>query len=222
MRLLPPLAVALALLLAAPATAAEVSAAVEPAAGVRFGADTTVRGAVTEAGAPLPAQPVVLEGMRYPYDGAWQPIARAVTAADGTFSVTGALDRNHRLRVRHEPTGALSPALTAYVYPSFRLAFRELRAGLIRITQTYLVPRDVELHRRTRFYVGPQTRRLAPLKATVATRRVRPGRYRAVARVRIPAAFGGRFRYVSCFPYSPGSGMGNPGRRCPPRRFPVG
>jgi hypothetical protein len=160
--------------------------------------------------------------MRYPYHGAWQPIARAVTAADGTYSVTGALDRNHRLRVRHEPTGALSPALTAYVYPSFRLAFRELRAGLIRITQTYLVPRDVELHRPTRFYVGPQTRRLAPLRATVATRRVRPGRYRAVARVRIPAAFGGRFRYVSCFPYSPGSGMGTPGRRCPPRRFPVG
>ena len=219
---LPPLAVALVLLLATPAAAAEVSASLEPPGGVRYGAQTTVRGAVTEAGVPLPAQPVVLEGRRYPFDGPWQPLATAVTAADGTFSVTAALDRNHRLRVRHAPTAALSPTLRAFVFPSFRLAFVELRPGLIRITQTYRVPRDVQLRRRTRFYVGPQTRRRAPLRAIVPTIRVRPGRYRAVARVRIPAAYGGRFRYVSCFPYSPGSGMGNPSRRCPPARFPVG
>jgi hypothetical protein len=216
------LAVVLALLLAGPAAAADVTAAVEPATGVRFGAGTTVRGAVTEAGVPLAAQPVVLEALRYPFHGAWRPLATAVTGADGGFSFTRALDRNHRLRVRHAPTGALSPTLRAYVYPSFRLTFQELPGGAIRITQTYRVPRDVRLRRRTRFYVGPQTRRRAPLRAVVPTRRVGPGRYRAMARVRIPASYGGRFRYVSCFPYSPGSGMGNPDRRCPPRRFPVG
>jgi hypothetical protein len=216
------LAAAFLLLLAGPAGAAEVSATLEPAGGVRYGSGTTVRGAVTEAGVPLGAQPVVLEVRRYPFHGPWRPVVTGVTDADGGFSFTRALDRNHRLRVRHEPTGALSATLRAYVYPSFRLAFQELPDGAIRITQTYRVPRDVRLRRRTRFYVGPQTRRRAPLRAVVPTRRVRPGRYRAVARVRIPAAYGGRFRYVSCFPYSPGSGMGNPDRRCPPRRFPVG
>ena len=215
-------AAALLLVLAAPARAAEVSATLDPAGGVRYGAETTVRGAVTEGGVPLAAQPVVLEARRYPFRGAWRALATAVTGADGGFSFTRALDRNHRLRVRHEPTGALSATLRAYVYPSFRLAFRELPGGAIRITQTYRVPRDVRLRRRTRFYVGPQTRRRAPLRAIVPTRLIRPGRYRAVARVRIPASFGGRFRYVSCFPYSPGSGMGNPSRRCPTRRFPVG
>ena len=36
--------------------------------------------------------------------------------------------------------------------------------------------------------------------------------------MRIPQSYGGRFRYVSCFRYSRGSGMGDPGQRCP-RRF---
>src|SRR3954451_14931551 len=191
------IAAALLLLPAGPANAAEVSATLEPAGGVRYAAQTTVRGAVTEAGVPLAAQPVVLEARRYPFHGPWRQLATAVTGADGGFAFTPALGRNHRLRVRHEPTGALSTTLRASVFPSFRLAFQELPGGAIRITQTYRVPRDVRLRRRTRFYVGPQTRRRAPLRAVVPTRLVRPGRYRAVARVRIPGTYGGRFRYVS-------------------------
>jgi hypothetical protein len=161
----------------------------------------------------------VLEARRYPYRGAWRPLERGVTGDDGSFGFAERLDRNHRIRVRHETTGALSPTLTAFVFPSFRLAFTEVRRGVIRITQTYRVPRDVRLTAPTRFYVGSQTARRARLRAIAETRRVRAGRYRAVARVRIPARFRGRFRYVSCFAYSPGSGMGDPSRRCPRRRF---
>jgi hypothetical protein len=46
---------------------------------------------------------------------------------------------------------------------------------------------------------------------------VRAGRYVARATVRIPRSFRGRFQYASCFRYSPGSGMGDPGQRCPKR-----
>lgn len=85
------------------------------------------------------------------------------------------------------------------------------------------MPRDVELTARTRFYVGPCrpgrrgrcTAARAPLRATAETRRVRAGRYLAKATVRIPRSFRGRFQYVSCFLYSPGSGMGDPDQGCP-------
>jgi len=215
---MPLLAAVLLLLLAAPAHAVEVAATVEPADGVRYGAETLVTGRLTDAGAPLGAQPVVLDGLRYPFTGEWQPLATETTGADGAFTFAHELDRNHRLRVRHEPTGVAGAELRAFVFPSFRLSFEEVRAGVIRITQTYQVPRDVRLRAQTLFYVGPQSRWRARLRARVPTRRLRPGRYRAVARVRIPASYGGRFRYVSCFRYTPGSGMGDPRRRCP-RRF---
>jgi hypothetical protein len=228
------LAAAAALAAAAPAPAgappaaaaqtggrADVSVAVEPAGGVRYGAETTVRGAVTEVGAPLAGQPVVLEARRFPFEGEWEPLATATTDTAGAFAFARELDRNHQLRVRHEPTDALSAVRRAFVYPSFTLAFEELAAGTIRITQLYRVPADVRLSARTRFYIGPQTGRRARLRAVVPTRRVRAGRYRAVARVRIPASYDARFRYVSCFRYSPGSGMGDRARRCPPRFFPL-
>jgi hypothetical protein len=211
----------LSLALAAPAAAAEVEARVDPSGGVRYGAETTVEGRVTDAGAPQSGQAVVLEARRFPFRGRWEPLATAVTAADGSFAFARELDRNHRLRVRHQPSGDLSPAATAFVFPSFTLAFEEVRAGVVRITQVYRVPRDVRLSAATRFYVGPQDARRARLRATVRTRRMRAGRYRAVARVRIPDSYDGRFRYVSCFRYSPGSGMGDPRRRCPRRSYPV-
>jgi hypothetical protein len=216
-----PLAVALVLALAVPADAAEVAARLDVPGGVRYGAETVVTGAVTEAGVPVPGRPVVLEGRRFPFAGDWQLLASGVTGADGSYELARELDRNHELRVREEMASAVSPTLKAYVFPSFRLGFQELPAGAIRITQTYQVPRDVRLRARTRFYVGPQSRRRARLRAVVPTRRVRPGRYRAVARIRIPASYGGRFRYVSCFAYTPGSGMGNPSRRCPRKTFRV-
>ena len=46
---------------------------------------------------------------------------------------------------------------------------------------------------------------------------MRAGRFVATARMRLPKSFRGRFQYVSCFVYSPGSGMGDPDQRCPKR-----
>ena len=109
--------------------------------------------------------------------------------------------------------------------PAFTLSFRSRDDEAIRLRQVYTVPRAVRLSAPTRFYVGackPDsagrcTAGRAPLAAKAKTRRVRAGRYVARARVRIPASFGGRFSYVSCFAYSKGSGMGDPGQRCPRR-----
>ena len=55
-------------------------------------------------------------------------------------------------------------------------------------------------------------------RARSSARRKRvPGRFRASADVRLPAAWKGRFRYASCFPYN--AGMGNPKLGCPKRRY---
>jgi hypothetical protein len=76
----------------------------------------------------------------------------------------------------------------------------------------------VRLKEPTIFYVGRGGRSSAPRVATGKLERIRAGRYRSTAIVRLPAAWEGRFRYASCFRYTGGSGMGNPRASCP-RRF---
>ena len=83
------------------------------------------------------------------------------------------------------------------------------------LTQRYRVPHGVKLERPTRFYVGRRGRPTAPLAATADVKQVASGRFVSKAVVRIPSAWGGRFRYASCFTYTPGSGMGDPKAKCP-------
>jgi hypothetical protein len=224
------IAIALALAPAAPAAAAEVSLAVDRAAGVRLGSTTEMTGRATDAGAPLAGRTVALEVRPHPFLRDWQETGlTATTAADGSFAFAREFDRNHQVRARlvgiaPEPD-VLSPLANAYVLPAFTLTFRQRAKRVLRLRQTYTVPRDVRLSAPTRFYVGPCrprdgrcTARRAPLRAKAETRRVRAGRYLAKATVRIPRSYRGRFQYVSCFVYSPGSGMGDPGQRCP-RKF---
>ena len=224
------LALALVLAGTAPAAAAEVSIRVTPEAGVRLGNTTTVTGRVTDAGAPLAGRTVRLELRRHPFDRRWQVRGTTQTGADGRYAFARQLERNHRVRVRLLPPAGetaptLSPREDAFVLPAFTLAYTQRGDRAIRLRQVYAVPRDVRLTAPTRFYVGPCepdhsgecTARRAPYVAQGRTRRVRAGRYVARAVVRIPAGYAGRFSYVSCFAYSRGSGMGDPGLRCPAR-----
>ena len=228
------LAVGLGLVSAAPASAADVSLDLGSAAGVRLGTATAVSGRVTQDGAPLAGRTVRLEVKKHPFDGSWKRRASGSTAADGRYAFSPQLKRNHQVRVRLEGLPGESPYVLpepdtlsrrrfAYVLPAFTLAFTQRGARAIRITQTYTVPKAVKLTAPTRFYLGPCnadrrgrcTAERAPFAAQAKTRRVRAGRYVARAIVRIPASFAGRFSYVSCFAYSKGSGMGDPGLRCP-------
>jgi hypothetical protein len=225
--------VALALAAAAPASAAEVSVKVTPPDGVRLGNASAISGRVTQGGAPLAGRTVRLEVRKHPFKGAWKRKATRTTAADGRYSFGPKFKRNHHIRVRLEGLPAteyttaqpdtLSARRNAYVLPAFTLAFKQRGSRKIRISQTYTVPKGVKLTAPTRFYVGPCkpnaqdecTAKRAPFAKQAPTRRVRPGRYIARATVPIPASFGGRFSYVSCFAYSKGSGMGKPDQRCP-------
>jgi hypothetical protein len=226
-------ALALTLGAAGQASAAEVSVGVTPADGVRLGSATTVKGHVTEAGAPLAGRTVRLEVREHPFKGAWKVAGKRTTAADGAYTFAPAFKRNHQVRVVLEgiPATGSVPAQpdvvtaprSAYVLPAFTLSFQQRGARRIRISQTYTVPKAVELTARTRFYVGPCkpnkddvcTATRAPFAKAAETRRVRAGRFLARTTVRIPASWGGRFSYVSCFAYSKGSGMGDPEQRCP-------
>ena len=233
------LTTAIALGAAAPAAAVpSVTLDVEPLAGVRFGERIGLDGAAKDGTAPLAGREVRLEVRRFPYAGAWKQRGTRTTDAQGAFSFSPKLDRNHEVRVRLVGRGVLpgggeyalpegdtlSVVRDVFVLPAFTLDFEEVRRRVIRITQVYSVPKDVKLTKPTRFYVGPCrlrkgscTAERAPFAAAAETKELRTGRYRARATVKIPRRFDGRFQYVSCFPYSPGSGMGDPDLRCPKR-----
>lgn len=224
--MLRPLLLALLALAIAPtaASAAVLNLAVSPKGGAEFGEIHTITGQLTGPyGAPLVGRQIVLEVRRYPYRGGFRPVASATSGVDGRFALEHAFDRNHQVRVLAPETGERSGVKRAYVFPRSALTFELARRNVIRIIQTYRTPRNVRLTAPTLFYVGKAGKRRATLAARAKTKpvrrkgKIRKGRFRASALVRIPAAWKGRFRYASCFPYN--AGMGNPRLGCPRKRY---
>jgi len=207
----------LILLVAAPAASAAVTVdmTITPEE-TRYGEATEITGTALQDGVPFANQPVTLEGRRYPFEGEFEVLDTGVTGADGTYAFERELDRNWDLRVR--AGDGVSPRDRAYVFPAFTLTFRARNSRVIKLTQRYRVPRGIRLDKPTIFYIGPRGAKRAPRVATGELERIRAGRYRSTALVRLPAKWNGRFRYASCFRYTGGSGMGNPRSSCP-RRF---
>jgi len=221
-----PLILALLALALVPAAASGAAPEIElsPDGGADFGETQAVTGKLTGAfGAPLVGRQVVLEARTYPFRRPFAPIATATSGLDGRFAFERAFDRNQRVRVFVPETGERSRFASVYVFPPAELTFSLVRRNVIEIVQTYRTPKDITLTAPTLFYVGRRGIATAPRAAKAGTlpvrrkgKRVR-GRFRATARVRIPAAWKGRFRYASCFPYN--AGMGNPELGCPKRRY---
>jgi hypothetical protein len=214
-RLVAPLA--LALLLAAPASASAAPGLVVDVAKpvVGYGSRHTISGTLEDGTTPLPGQEVILEGRRYPYEGSYRVIARATTAADGTFTFRPKLDRNHILRVLAPVQRLKSKAQHAYTLPSFVLSYRAVGPGEARLSQRYTVPKGVRLTAPTHFYLGRMGAKTSTRAMVGATKRTAAGRYTSSVTVRLPAAWKGRFRFGSCFRTSQGSGMGDPRATCP-------
>jgi hypothetical protein len=211
------LILALAVLLALPASASAAPTLElklgKPA--VRYGATHTVTGTLTDGTTPLPGQPIVLEGQRYPFQGSFRELARATTGPNGEFAFKPALDRNHKLRVAAPAQGAVSQPVRAYVLPSFELSFRPLKPGVARLYQRYTVPNSVKLSAPTLFYIGSRSATRSSRRVAAKTRRTSAGHFTAIATIHLPGSWKGRFRFGSCFRTSPGSGMGEPLASCP-------
>ncbi|HEX6390435.1 MAG TPA: hypothetical protein VFZ89_13325 [Solirubrobacteraceae bacterium] len=216
-----PLLLAIVLLLAAaPAAHAHAQAQAQATVGVAvdpqdqaFGKRTVVTGTVRLDGVPAAAQTVELLARVHPFDGAYRVLATNATDPSGSYRFAPRLYRNADLRVRSGD--AQSRRVRAFVYPAFTLDFRARSPEEILVIARYRVPRDVQLARRTLFYVAERGRSRGPIVARAEPERRRPGRYRATAVVELPADWKGRFRYAGCLPYSPGSGMGDPKAPCP-------
>jgi hypothetical protein len=207
----------LLLLFAAPAAHAAVTVSIKVApAETQLGDRTRISGTVLDGGAPVAGAIVRLDGKRYPFEDELAPVATATTDATGAYRFDRKLRRNWQFRVVAGTTK--SARVRAYVYPGTKLTYRARSSRVVKLTQRYRVPRGVRLKEPTIFYVGRSGRSSAPRVASGKVRRVRAGRYRSTAIVRLPAAWDGRFRYASCFRYTGGSGMGNPRASCP-RRF---
>jgi hypothetical protein len=204
--------------LGAPAVAqAELQVAVTPSE-ARFGQAHHVVGRLTGAsGAPLPDRQITLQARPWPYKARFRPVGTARTGADGRFDVPELrFERNADVRAVAFD-GTMSGIARAWTYPAFTLTFKALSETRIRLVQDYRVPEDVRLRAATLFYVGPASAGSAPVRGRARPRRIGRGRWRATATVRLPAAWNGRFRYATCFRYTPGSGMGDPQRGCPER-----
>jgi hypothetical protein len=215
---------ALALLPAA-ASAAVIDIQVSPPDGAGFGEIHTVTGKITGAyGAPLVGRQLQLEARPYPFKHRnFKVVETAMSGLDGRFALEHAFGRNQQVRVLAPEFGDRSVVERIYVFPRTALTFGLVRRNVIQIVQNYWTPKSVRLTAPTLFYVGKAGKKTAPLAARAKTRPVKKhgkrvkGRFRAIARVRIPKAWKGRFRYASCFPYN--AGMGNPKLGCPKKRY---
>jgi hypothetical protein len=224
------LIIALLALAVAPAaaSAAVLDIQVSPKGGADYGETHAITGKLTGPyGAPLVGRQVELEIRPYPYKGRFTSVAKAMSGLDGRFAFERAFDRNHQVRVFAPEFGDRSAVGHVYVFPLTSLTFSLARRNVIRIVQTYRTPKSVRLTAPTLFYVGRGGKPRAPLAARAKTKPVKrkvkgkrrriKGRFRASALVRIPAAWKGRFRYASCFPYN--GGMGDPHLGCPKKRY---
>jgi hypothetical protein len=207
----------LVLLFPSAASAADLSLRLATRPGVQFGAAHELDGALREGTAPLAGQAVELQGRAYPFDGAYRTLATATTGADGSFAFERRFDRNMDLRAVAPAQGERTRAVRAYVYPRPRSTFKALSGSRLRITQFLRTAPNVRLTARTTFYLGPENARSALPAARAKPRRIGRGRFKATATVKLPRAWKGAFRYGSCFRYSEGSGMGEPGVTCPKR-----
>jgi hypothetical protein len=206
----------LVLLFPATAAAADMSLALSPPA-VQFGTAHQASGRLVEGTSPLAGRTVELQGRAYPYDGELTRIATATTDAGGAFSFSQVFNRNMQLKAVATDAGVTSRVVRAYVFPRPRSVFKALSRGRLRITQFLRTPSNVKLTAKTNFYLGPKGSTSARRVARAKPRRIGPGRFKAAAKVKLPRKWNGQFKYASCFRYSEGSGLGNPGARCPKR-----
>ncbi len=209
------LLIGLLLVFPAAASAADVAISLESGAGVQYGGYHELRGRVAEGTAPLAGQPIELRGREYPYSGDFEVLATTVSDAAGAYGFSRKFDRNMQLQVVAPGVGAFSKVVRAYVYPRPKSSFEALSGNRLRITQVLRTPENVRLSAKTNFYIGPKKAKTAPRVATAKPKRIGKGRFRAVATVKLPSKWDGAFRYGSCFRYSEGSGLGDPGARCP-------
>ena len=203
------------LLVPATASAADVSISLESGAGVQYGSAHEVRGRLAEGTAPLAGQAIELRGRAYPYEGDFSTLATTVTDGAGAFGFDRKFDRNMQLQVVAPPQGAFSKVVRAYVFPRPKSTFKALAGGRLRITQILRTPANIKLSAKTNFYLGPKKAKSAARVATAKPKRIGTGRFKATAVVKLPSAWKGSFRYGSCFRYSEGSGLGDPGASCP-------
>jgi hypothetical protein len=211
------LTAALVMASAGAASASQIDVAVSPS-NAALGALHTASGQMRDdAGGALPGRRISLQIRPFPFTGAWRTVDHATTDAKGRYSIDDVeLDRNTDFRVvAFDGTG--SGIARAFTYPAHRLSYKVVGKRRIRLTQTYRTPRDVRLRKPTLFYIGSGSATSAPVAARGTTRRVEAGRFRSQVTVTLPRAFRGRFRYASCFAYTPGSGMGDPAQGCPKR-----
>ncbi len=150
---------------------------------VLAGRRVRLRGRLARTVAAVGGVQVVVERDAWPFDGRWKRAAAGITAADGSFALRARPRRNTRYR-------ALAAGLTSgaeTVWADLGVRFRRRNLGGRRFRETLLLsgPRSIRVRaRRIHLYVVRAGATRARRRASPRLRRVRPGLYRASARLR--------------------------------------
>jgi hypothetical protein len=202
----------------APAAVGLPTLAVDGPGAVPWGAEVGVAGS-TDATAPVPATPVRIEVMAFPFDGAWTTAAALTSDVAGAFRGRVVITRNSRIRaVVAGPAGEVaSPEVTALALPQpVASAVRREGRSMVRRAE-YRLPPSVVGRVSTAWvaYGGSRAdRRLRRIAGGTQEVALRAGRYAVTRRVAVPTALpmsGG----VCEAPDFAALGFGAPPRACP-------
>jgi hypothetical protein len=205
----------------APPAARVLSAAVAPAE-IKYGADLTVAGRLTDAGLGVGAASLALQSEPYP-SRRFVTLARSSTGADGSFSFAGVRpDRNTRLRVTLEgSTATTSPVLAVIVDPDTTLKARSLGPGRTRLNlRMRHTPWGRSESVSARWFLAARGTRVFRLAAVTPTRALSRYVTYAGATINPPSK---RFVYRVCLNPAWERAMGAPAthRSCPEHDFAV-
>jgi hypothetical protein len=193
--MLPRVVVLTAVLVAAvPATAQAAPAlSAKPAHGeITYSGSTTISGALSESGVPLPAQPVSLEASPYPFRS-FHEVASGMTGPDGSYSFAVSPDRNTRYRVTASQASARTKVL---VDERVRALAKALPLGRVRVTVSSQHPNDLRWGGRRAFWYVAQGRGRRFHRVARTRTHQRRGVTTAVAA--LPIARAGRFHFLVC------------------------
>jgi hypothetical protein len=208
---------------AAPATAGTLLSAALSTEELTVGEAASVTGRLLGEGQPRAGVALTLESDPYPYRG-FVVLARAATAADGSFSFTGIRpDRNTRLRVLSEgASSAVSAPLELIVDPKLIGRARSLGPGRVRLTIRVRHAVTAETSEPlVRWFLAARRSRVFRLADSTAARELAPGVTYASVVVDPPVR---RFVWRVCMNPSWEGAMGTPAshRRCPEATFVAG
>lgn len=184
---------------------------------VELGAETALRGTLEQGDEPLVDEAVRLEEDPYPFDGDYRTVVESTSDDGGAFSFRVEPGANTAYRVTTgEVSQTESKPRRVFVEPRTNLV-TEPAGGGTRFETTFRHPPDRSIQGSSVFHYATTVAEAEATGELPFARITRVEQLRSgvsVADVAIAGASPEELVYMSCFGYTPDSGLGTPNSRC--------